>query len=178
MQRVYDLVVECAPRTPHGSSVGHSGTARRWSLRPSRAGTPPQAALPSAQLRRVPPNLMESELFGHERGSFTAPSSSTAATSSALGRNALPRRDTEMPLVHQVKLLRVLETGRSRVGGDSMIEVDVRVIAASNRSPKPLQGREVPRGPALTSERVSPSAAALRGGTGTSTSWPTISLLS
>jgi DNA-binding NtrC family response regulator len=80
-------------------------------------------------------NLIESELFGHERGSFTGASRThRGCFERASGGTLFLDEITEMPLEMQVRLLRVLETGRfCRVGGDHEIETDVRVLAASNR---------------------------------------------
>ena len=83
----------------------------------------------------LPENLLESELFGHEKGSFTG------AMARKLGRFELADKGTlfldeitEMPLSMQVKLLRVLqEKSFERVGGTETLNVDVRIIAASNR---------------------------------------------
>src|SRR5580765_2286695 len=80
-------------------------------------------------------NLIESELFGHERGSFTgALRTHRGCFERADGGTLFLDEITEMPLEMQVRLLRVLETGRfTRVGGDQEIGADVRVLAASNR---------------------------------------------
>ncbi len=80
-------------------------------------------------------NLIESELFGHERGSFTgALRTHRGCFERADGGTLFLDEITEMPLEMQVRLLRVLETGRyCRVGGDQELTTDVRVIAASNR---------------------------------------------
>jgi two-component system response regulator AtoC len=83
----------------------------------------------------LPETLIESELFGHERGSFTgAARTHRGCFERANGGTLLLDEITEMPIDMQVRLLRVLESGRfSRVGGDTEIAADVRVIAASNR---------------------------------------------
>ena len=83
----------------------------------------------------LPANLIESELFGHERGSFTgAARTHRGCFERAGGGTLLLDEITEMPIDMQVRLLRVLETGRfSRVGGDQEMATDVRVLAASNR---------------------------------------------
>src|SRR5690348_8069871 len=83
----------------------------------------------------IPENLIESELFGHERGSFTgAARTHRGCFERADGGTLFLDEVTEMPVEMQVRLLRVLETGRfSRIGGDAEIAADVRVIAASNR---------------------------------------------
>lgn len=90
----------------------------------------------------VPENLFESELFGHEKGSFTG------ATGRRKGRFELAQSGTlfldevgELPLTMQAKLLRALQEKRiSRVGSETDIEVDVRVLAATNRNLKELAG--------------------------------------
>jgi DNA-binding NtrC family response regulator len=83
----------------------------------------------------LPETLIESELFGHERGSFTgAARTHRGCFERADGGTLLLDEITEMPVDMQVRLLRVLESGRfSRIGGDAEIAADVRVIAASNR---------------------------------------------
>ncbi len=86
----------------------------------------------------LPPNLIESELFGHEKGAFTG------AHQTKKGRFELADKATlfldeigEMPLELQPKLLRVLQEGEfTRVGGNQTIKVDVRIIAATNRNLK------------------------------------------
>jgi DNA-binding NtrC family response regulator len=83
----------------------------------------------------LPETLIESELFGHERGSFTgAARTHRGCFERASGGTLFLDEITEMPIEMQVRLLRALETGRfSRIGGDQEIATDVRVIAASNR---------------------------------------------
>lgn len=83
----------------------------------------------------ISPNLIESEIFGHEKGSFTgADRQHQGFFERASGGTLFLDEVTEMPLELQVKLLRVLETGRyMRVGATQSHEADVRVIAATNR---------------------------------------------
>ena len=84
----------------------------------------------------IPSELMESELFGHEKGAFTG------ATARRPGRFEMANHGTlfldevgDMPLAMQVKLLRVLQDGKiERVGGNNTIEVDVRIITASHKN--------------------------------------------
>jgi DNA-binding NtrC family response regulator len=92
----------------------------------------------------IPPNLIESELFGHERGAFTGATASYAgAFERSHGGTVFLDEIGELPLGMQPKLLRVLERKEvRRVGGSKTIEVDVRIVAATNRD----LGVEVNRG--------------------------------
>jgi DNA-binding NtrC family response regulator len=139
---IQEVLVKIEQMAPVSSTVlveGESGTGKELvaqaihHLSPRRAG--PFIAVNCAAL---PDTLLESELFGHEKGAFTG------AAERRLGRFELANGGTifldeigEMPLALQVKLLRVLES-RSffRLGGVQPIRVDVRVIAATNRSLK------------------------------------------
>ncbi|MDO9314860.1 MAG: sigma-54 dependent transcriptional regulator [Burkholderiaceae bacterium] len=86
----------------------------------------------------ISPNLIESEIFGHEKGSFTgADRQHLGFFERASGGTLFLDEITEMPMELQVKLLRVLETGRfMRVGSTLTQETDVRVLAATNRLPE------------------------------------------
>jgi DNA-binding NtrC family response regulator len=86
----------------------------------------------------ISPNLMESELFGHEKGSFTGADRDHAGYfERAHGGTLFLDEVTEMPLELQVKLLRVLETGSFlRVGSSTTRQCDVRIVAATNRDPQ------------------------------------------
>ena len=85
----------------------------------------------------ISPQLIESEMFGHEKGSFTgANRQHRGFFERANGGTLFLDEVTEMPPELQVKLLRVLETGTfMRVGSDELLETDVRIIAATNRDP-------------------------------------------
>jgi DNA-binding NtrC family response regulator len=113
------------------SGTGKEIVARSLHQRSNRSS----AAFVKINCAAIPEGLLESELFGHERGAFTG------ASSSKPGRFELADGGTlfldeigEMPLVSQPKLLRALQEGRFyRVGGTATVEVDVRLIAATNR---------------------------------------------
>jgi DNA-binding NtrC family response regulator len=85
----------------------------------------------------ISPQLIESEMFGHEKGSFTgAARQHQGYFERAKGGTLLLDEITEMPLDLQVKLLRVLETRMfQRIGGTEALETDVRIVAATNRDP-------------------------------------------
>ncbi|HET9337449.1 MAG TPA: sigma-54 dependent transcriptional regulator [Casimicrobiaceae bacterium] len=126
--------------------VGESGTgkeliANRLHALSARAKGPYLALNCGA----VSPNLIESELFGHERGSFTGATRQHAGYfERAHGGTLFLDEITEMPLDLQVRLLRVLETREvARVGSSESVPVNVRVIAATNRDPREAvrQGR-------------------------------------
>jgi len=139
MQKMYDLVVKVAPTDATVLLIGESGTGKEevaatiHELGPRKG----QPFLP-VNCGAVPANLIESELFGHERGSFTGATTLHRGYFERVSHGTLFLDEiTEMPQELQVKLLRVLETGTcTRVGGDEPIAVDVRVIAASNRLPE------------------------------------------
>jgi two-component system, NtrC family, response regulator AtoC len=115
---------------------GESGTGKELCARALhnasvRAGGPFVAINCAA----IPENLLEAELFGYERGAFTG------ATQRKIGKFEMAQRGTifldeigEMPLALQAKMLRAIETKRiERLGGNSSITVDVRIVAATNR---------------------------------------------
>src|SRR5690606_38651713 len=83
----------------------------------------------------IPEGIIESELFGHEKGAFTGAIDSREGYFEMADKGTIFLDEIgEMPLLTQVKLLRVLESGEfMRVGGNKKIKVDVRVIAATNK---------------------------------------------
>ena len=138
MQRVYDLVGRVAPTEATVLVMGESGTGKDLVAQTlhelSRRRKEPFLPL---NCGAVSPNLIERELFGHERGSFTgAERMHKGYFERATGGTLFLDEITEMPIELQVKLLRVLETGNViRIGGERPISVDVRVVAATNRNP-------------------------------------------
>jgi DNA-binding NtrC family response regulator len=138
MQRVYDLVTRVAPTDATVLLVGESGTGKE-EVAATIHELGRRKKLPFLPLNcgAVPPNLIESELFGHEKGSFTGATQMHRGYFERASKGTLFLDEvTEMPIELQVKLLRVLETRNVlRVGGSTPVEVDVRVIAATNKVP-------------------------------------------
>ncbi len=139
MLDVYDLVARVAPTDATVLITGESGTGKELVAQTIHAlsARKAQLLLP-VNCGAVSPTLIESELFGHERGSFTgAEKQRKGYFERANGGTLFLDEVSEMSLDLQVKLLRVLETGTIvRVGGTEPICVDVRVVAATNRDPQ------------------------------------------
>ncbi len=138
MQRVYEAIERVAPTDATVLLTGPTGTGKELAAatihRLSRRAAKPFVAV---NCGAVSPSLIESELFGHEKGAFTgADRQRKGVFEQADGGTLLLDEVTEMPLEMQVRLLRVLETFTlTRVGGTSEIRVDVRIVAATNRDP-------------------------------------------
>lgn len=138
MLQVYEMMNRVAPTDATVFLIGESGTGKDLAAQTlhhlSRRAKAPFLPL---NCGAISPTLIESELFGHERGSFTgAQRRHKGFFERAHGGTLFLDEISEMPIELQVKLLRVLETGTvARIGGDQQVEVDVRVIAATNRDP-------------------------------------------
>jgi two-component system, NtrC family, response regulator HydG len=139
MQVVYDQITRVAPTSASVLLIGESGTGKDLAAQ-TLHGLSRRRAAPFLPLNcgAVTAQLIESELFGHERGSFTgADRQHKGFFERASGGSVFLDEITEMPMELQVKLLRVLETGTfTRVGGSQQIACDVRVVAATNREPQ------------------------------------------
>jgi two-component system response regulator AtoC len=138
MQSVYDLIERVAPTDAHVFITGESGTGKELVAQTIHQLSPRhEGPMLPINCGAVSPQLIESELFGHERGSFTgAEKLHKGYFERARAGTVLLDEITEMPIELQVKLLRVLEAGvLMRVGGTEPIQIDARVIAASNRDP-------------------------------------------
>src|SRR5580698_3178202 len=139
MEMLYDQMARVAPTSATVLLLGESGTGKELAaLTLHELSRRREAPFLPLNCGAVSPQLIESELFGHERGSFTgADRLHKGFFERAHGGTVFLDEVTEMPMELQVKLLRVLETGSfSRVGGVTPIVCDVRIIAASNREPE------------------------------------------
>jgi DNA-binding NtrC family response regulator len=138
MRHLFQMLAKVAPTQANVLIVGESGTGKEVVANTiyqmsAQEGQPFVAVNCGA----ISPHLMEAELFGHERGSFTgAVRTRKGCFERANGGILFLDEVTEMSMDMQIKLLRILETGRfSRVGADEEMQVKVRVIAATNRCP-------------------------------------------
>jgi Nif-specific regulatory protein len=137
MREVYDMLGQVAPSDASVLITGESGTGKELvAVECHRLSRRAGAALIKINCAALPESIIESELFGHEKGAFTG------AVRERKGRFELAHRGTifldeigELPPQIQVKLLRVLqERELERVGGTETLKVDVRLIAATNRN--------------------------------------------
>ncbi len=137
MRGVFELIGHVARTNTTVLIHGETGTGKELVARAIHQASPRHAGpLVAINCAAVPETLLESELFGHEKGSFTS------AISQRKGRFELADGGTifldevgDVPAAMQAKLLRVLQERRfERVGGTQTVEVDVRVITATNRS--------------------------------------------
>jgi two-component system, NtrC family, response regulator AtoC len=139
MQKVYDLIGKVAKTDATILVTGETGTGKELVAQTvhqlSRRSREPFVPV---NCGAVSPTLIESLIFGHERGSFTGADRLHKGYFEQANRGTLFLDEiTEMSMELQVKLLRVLETSLvTRVGGTDAIKVDVRVIAATNRHPE------------------------------------------
>jgi len=139
MQTVFKLIGQLASSDATALITGESGTGKELVARAiySHSGRARQPFV-AINCAAIPEGLLESELFGHEKGAFTG------AAQQRIGKFEQCNRGTifldeigDMPLATQTKILRVLQSGTfERVGGNETVRVDVRVIAATN---KPLE---------------------------------------
>ncbi|MGC3998462.1 MAG: sigma-54 dependent transcriptional regulator [Anaeromyxobacter sp.] len=139
MQKVFELVKKVSPSTASVVISGESGTGKEVVARAIHNLSPRKdKAFIALNCSAIPGTLIESELFGYERGAFTG------ADQRRMGNFELAHTGTlfldeigELPLELQAKFLRVLEERKiRRLGGRSEVEVDVRVICATNRDLK------------------------------------------
>ncbi|MEZ4391363.1 MAG: sigma-54 dependent transcriptional regulator [Polyangiales bacterium] len=136
MTRLLDVVTQVAPSRSSVLIVGESGTGKEL-IAAALHNASTRAAAPFVRLNcaALAESLLESELFGHERGAFTgAVGRREGRFKQADGGSLFLDEVSEIPMATQVKLLRFLQEREfERVGGNETLKVDVRIIAATNR---------------------------------------------
>ncbi len=136
MRQLFATMERAAPTSATTMILGESGSGKELvARRIHELSTRHAHPFVAVNCGALPETLIESELFGHERGSFTGAARTHCGCFERADKGTLFLDEiAEMPLDMQVRLLRVLESGCfTRVGGDQEIAVDVRVIAATNR---------------------------------------------
>jgi DNA-binding NtrC family response regulator len=138
MQEIFALLQQAGPSKACVLITGESGTGKELVARTIHALSPRrQGPFVAINCAALPETLIESELFGHEKGSFTGASERRAGCFEVAQHGTLLLDEIgEMPMQTQAKLLRILEDSRvRRLGGRAEFEVDVRVVAATNKIP-------------------------------------------
>jgi two-component system, NtrC family, nitrogen regulation response regulator NtrX len=136
MIALYAQIAKVAPTRTRVLIVGESGTGKELVARAIHRESPLRdRPFIKVNCAAIPPELIESELFGHERGAFTgAAARKKGLFELADGGTIFLDEIGDMSLSAQAKVLRVLQSGEfSRVGGETTLKVDVRVLAATNR---------------------------------------------
>ncbi|WP_018608915.1 sigma-54-dependent transcriptional regulator [Uliginosibacterium gangwonense] len=139
MQAVYELIRQVAPTKTSVMISGETGTGKELAARAIHNASPRHGKLfVPINCAAIPAEMLEAELFGHEKGAFTG------AAKERIGKFELANEGTlfldeitEMPMALQAKLLRVLqENTLERLGSNRSIPLDIRLIAATNRDPR------------------------------------------
>ena len=141
MQQVFKLIGQVAQSDATVLITGESGTGKELVARAiyhhSRRA---ERSFMAINCAAIPENLLESELFGHERGAFTSAAERRIGKFEQCDEGTIFLDEIgDMPQATQTKILRVLQNGEfQRVGGNQTIRVDVRVLAATNKEPEKL----------------------------------------
>jgi DNA-binding NtrC family response regulator len=141
LQQVLELVGKAARSEANILILGESGTGKELIARAIHANSPRTAqAFVPVDCASLPENLLESELFGHEKGAFTGATAAKQGLMEAAHHGTLFLDELgELPLGLQVKLLRALQERQiRRVGGTRQIDLDVRIVSATNRDLRAL----------------------------------------
>jgi DNA-binding NtrC family response regulator len=141
MKSLFSKISKIAPTTATVLIMGESGTGKELVARAIHDQSPrAKASMISVNCAAIPDTLIESELFGHEKGAFTgAVSARTGLVEAADGGTLFLDEIGELPLEAQARLLRVLQEGEIRkVGAITSKKVDVRLVAATHRNLKAL----------------------------------------
>lgn len=148
MREIYALVEQVAPSSASVLITGESGTGKELVARTLHQLSPRRnGPFIGINCSAVPESLMESELFGHEKGAFTGAASRRAGCFElAEGGTILLDEIAEMPAFLQAKLLRVIEERKvRRLGSRHEIDIDVRLLAATNKDPEEAVAKAILR---------------------------------
>lgn len=138
MQSLKQMIQQVAPERATAFIVGETGTGKELVAKALHDASPRKSQLfVAVNCAAIPVDILESELFGHEKGAFTgAVKERVGKFELANGGTLFLDEITEMPIQLQSKLLRVLqENVVEKLGGNRQIALDVRVVAATNRDP-------------------------------------------
>lgn len=138
MQALYRLVQQAAPARSNIFIVGETGTGKELVARALHQASGRSGLFVPINCAAIPADLLESEMFGHEKGAFTgAIRGRVGKCELASGGTIFLDEITEMPLALQAKLLRVAQEGTiERLGGNVSMPVDLRIVAATNLDPQ------------------------------------------
>ena len=138
MQKLYHLIQQAAPSGAACLVVGETGTGKELVARAIHRASGRKGLFVPINCAAIPAAILESELFGHARGAFTgAHAERVGKFELADGGTLFLDEITEMPAELQAKLLRVLqENSLERLGSNRPIEIDLRIVAATNRDPQ------------------------------------------
>ena len=164
MQEIYRVLARLMQTDLTVMITGESGTGKELVARALHDyGKRRNGPFVAINMAAIPRDLIESELFGHEKGAFTGANTRSAGRfEQAEGGTLFLDEIGDMPMEAQTRLLRVLQQGEyTTVGGRTPIKTDVRIIAATNKDLRILDpAGPVPRGPVLPPERRAAAAAA------------------
>ncbi len=137
MRELYDLITTVGPSPVPVLVVGETGTGKELVARAMHAASGRDGLFVPINCAGIPETLLEGELFGHVRGAFTGATGERAGKFEISDGGTLFLDEiTEMPVTLQTRLLRVLqESTIERLGSNRRIELDLRIIAATNRDP-------------------------------------------
>ncbi len=146
MQKVYDLIQRIAPSKTNVLITGESGTGKELVAKAVHYNSPrKEHPIVTINCGGLPETLLESELFGYQKGAFTGATSNKQGLFETADKGTIFLDEIgDLPISLQVKLLRVTQDmSFKRIGGTSEIEVDVRIISATNKDleEEVIQGR-------------------------------------
>ena len=138
MRALYDLIRQVAPARSSVLIAGETGTGKELVARAIHQASGRDGLFVPINCAAIPADLLESELFGHQKGAFTgAHRDRMGKFELSSGGTIFLDEITEMPLTLQAKLLRVLQEGAvERLGAQRVVKVDLRIVAATNRDPQ------------------------------------------